>query len=225
MSRFFHHVIWSWRIVLRQKAQLMVPWLFFIAVIAIFPLSMQLSPQLLVKMAPGIVWVATLLAVLLSLQGLFADDFIDGSLQQWALRTDEWPIWVASRLLMYVVWWLIPITMVMPLVALLFGLTSYLAQVLWLSLVIGLPSILSLGAILRCLSLCVSEGGALLILLMLPLMTPVLIISTMAVSHAAMGWSPWPLLALLLAYALLSSVLTVPMCCFALRLCVAETIS
>lgn len=172
---------------LRQPTDVLNPLLFFILVITLFPLAVGPEPQLLARIAPGIIWVAALLSALLGMDRLFRFDYADGSLEQLMLM--PWPLaWLV--LAKVTVHWLLtglPLLLITPLVSLLLGLDSMVFKALLLSLLLGTPILSLVGAIGAALTVGVRKGGALLSLLVLPLYIPLLIFATGLLDAASMS--------------------------------------
>jgi heme exporter protein B len=174
------------RLALRRRADLAAALFFFVIVVSLFPLGVGPEPGRLREIAPGVLWVAALLATLLSLPRLFADDFRDGTLEQLALAPQSLGLIVFAKVLAH---WLVsglPLAMLSPLLGLQFGLSGEALAVLAVSLFIGTPALSGIGAIGAALTLGVRGGGVLVSLLILPLYTPVLIFGAGAV-EAALG--------------------------------------
>ncbi|MFD2180229.1 heme exporter protein CcmB [Veronia pacifica] len=174
-------------IAFRRQADVLNPIWFFIIVITLFPLGVGPSPQLLADIAPGIIWVAALLAALLSLERLFRDDFIDGSLEQMLLMPEPLSVLVLAKILAH---WLLtglPLLIVSPLLAVLLSLDIQTYKAVLMTLLLGTPTLSFLGAIGVSLTVGLRKGGVLLSLLILPLFIPVLIFATSAIDAAAMG--------------------------------------
>ena len=165
---------------LRQRADIFNPLWFFLIVITLFPLGIGPEPQLLARIAPGIIWVAALLAAMLSLERLFRDDFSDGALEQMMLMPHPLGLLALAKVIAH---WLL----VSPLLAILLSLDirTYLAVVATLAL--GTPVLSLLGAVGVALTAGLRKGGVLLSLLLLPLYIPVLIFATSAIDAASMG--------------------------------------
>ena len=171
----------------RSGAEVINPLWFFLIVITLFPLGIGPEPQTLARIAPGVVWVAALLASLLALERLFRDDYLDGSLEQLLLLPAPLPVIVLGKILAH---WLLtglPLLILSPLAALLLSLdfNSWLA--LALTLLLGTPTLSLLGAIGVALTVGLRRGGVLLSLLVLPLTIPVLIFATSAIDAAGQG--------------------------------------
>ncbi|MFT6926598.1 MAG: heme exporter protein B [Psychromonas sp.] len=196
-SAFFQVVAKELQGAFRHRSDILNPVWFFIIVVTLFPLGIGTDPALLQRIAPGIIWVAALLAALLSFERLFKDDFIDGSLEQ--LMLSPFPLaWLVSAKV-FAHWLLtgLPILLVSPLLAtfLAVDIDTYFA--LFLTLLIGTPILSLFGAIGVALTVGLRKGGILLSLIMLPLSIPILIFSTMAIDAASYGQSYLGLLALL----------------------------
>ena len=145
----------------RHRTQLMLPLLFFVLVISLFPLAV--SPQLSVSqdMAAGIIWVAALLATLLSLDNMFRSDFDDGTLEQLILSPYPTSILVLAKILAH---WLVtglPLIIMAPVLAILTGLSEHSMGVLIGSLVLGTPTLSLVGAIGVALTIGLKRAGAL----------------------------------------------------------------
>jgi heme exporter protein B len=175
------------KIAIRHSGDIFNPLLFFILIVTLFPLGIGPEPKVLTRIAPGIIWVAALLASMLSLERLFKADFNDGSLEQMLLSPQPLPILVLAKVFAH---WLltgVPLILVSPLLAVLLQLesNSYLALIATLSL--GTPVLSLMGAIGVALTVGLRKGGVLLSLLILPLYIPVLIFATSAMDAAGMN--------------------------------------
>ena len=174
-------------IAFRHKDDMINPLLFFIIVITLFPLSIGPETNLLARIAPGVIWVAALLAILLSLDRLFKNDYNDGSLEQ--LILSPYPLFIIVLAKVFAHWLItsLPLILVAPLLAVLLHLpeSSYLA--LFLTLLLGTPVLSFIGAIGAALTVGIKKGGVLLSLIVLPLNIPVLIFATSAIDVSAMN--------------------------------------
>ncbi|HMN83269.1 MAG TPA: heme exporter protein CcmB, partial [Burkholderiaceae bacterium] len=159
----------------RNRAEFMLIVVFFVLVTSLFPLSVNPDPALLRAIGPGICWVAALLALLLALPRLFANDHGDGTLEQLVIAPAPLPALVAGKVFAHWLGNCVPLVLLSPLIGLQFGLTGDAIVVLMLSLLLGTPVIGWLGAVAAALTLGARGGGALLALLVLPLAVPVLI--------------------------------------------------
>ncbi len=171
----------------RRRAELLQPLVFLLVVITLFPLGVGPSPQLLANIAPGVIWIAALLATVLSLDSLFRSDFDDGTLEQMVLSGQSLTLIALARTVSH---WLVaglPIVLLSPLLALWMNLPDAGQPVLIKSLLIGTPVLSLIGAIGSALTVSLKRGGQLLSLLVFPLYVPLLILATSAVSAAVAG--------------------------------------
>lgn len=189
---------------MRHRSELVNPLLFFIIVVSLFAMGIrpEQHARLLGVMAPGVIWVAALLATLLSLDGIFRSDFEDGSLEQMLLSPYPLTFLVLAKILAH---WLVtglPLLLLAPLLGVLLALPSGAMGTLMITLALGTPVLSLVGAIGVALTVGLRRGGALLSLLVLPLYVPVLIFGSKAVADSALGipvpWAPYFLGALLL---------------------------
>jgi heme exporter protein B len=174
-------------IAFRRRSEMVNPLLFFVLVTSLFPLGVGSQPKLLALMAPGVVWVAALLAALLSLDTIFRSDFEDGTLEQLLLSAQPVSVLVIAKVLAH---WLItglPLLLMAPLLGTFLGLPSQAVGTLVWSLLFGTPALSLIGAIGVALTVGLRKGGVILSLLVLPLYVPILIFGAGAVGNAAMG--------------------------------------
>ncbi|EPE2230155.1 heme exporter protein CcmB [Cronobacter turicensis] len=174
------------RLAARHRAELLNPLWFFLVVIVLFALGAGPEPQLLARIAPGVVWVAALLASLLAMDRLFRDDARDGALEQLMLLPTPLPVVVIAKVTALWVATGLPLVVLSPLAALLMGLNGHAALTLMLTLLLGTPTLSFLGALGAALTAGLRRGGILLSLIILPLAIPLLIFSTAAVDAAVM---------------------------------------
>ncbi|MCG8325429.1 MAG: heme exporter protein CcmB [Thiotrichales bacterium] len=185
MHAFTAMLVRDLRIAFRQRAEIMLPVIFFVVVVSLFPLAISPDPDVLRNIGPGIIWVAALLAVLLSLQNLFRSDYNDGSMEQIILSPYPGSLLVLARIIAQ---WCItglPMIIISPLLGLLLHLDGQTIRVLFVSLLLGIPYLNMVGAIGVALTIGLKQAGALLSLLVLPLYVPVLIFGSHAVISAA----------------------------------------
>lgn len=202
MSRFHAIVGRDLGLALRQGLDSLIAVVFFVLAVVLFPLGVGPELALLQRIAPGVLWVAALLAAMLSLERMFQADFEDGSLDLLALAPV--PLW-AVVLAKVVAHWLtsaLPLIVVAPLLAIFLNLEARGFAVLLASLALGTPTLSLLGAVGAALVLGARRGGVLLSLLMLPLYIPVLVFAVGAVEAATAGLSVEPHLSLLAAFLL-----------------------
>ncbi len=185
------------RLALRNPADSATVVLFFVLTVVLFPFGIGPEPQILARIAAGVVWVTALLACLLSFDRLFQLDAEDGSLEMLALAPAPLELVVAGKCLAH---WLttgLPLIAASPLMALMLGLPASGYTALIASLLLGTPTLSLVGAIGSALTLGARRGGVLLPLLVLPLYIPVLIFAVAAVDAAISGLAVRPHLLLL----------------------------
>ena len=192
-------------VALRQKGEVLTPLVFFVVIASLFPLGIGPESALLLRMAPGVLWVSALLAAMLSLQRLFATDHADGSLEQMALSTTPLGLLVVAKALSHFLLSGLPLVLMAPVLGLQFGLDGRALGILMLSLLLGTPTLSLIGSIGAALTLGVRGAGVLLSLLILPLYIPVLIFGAGAVEADAAGMGAGGHLSLLAALLVLSA--------------------
>ncbi|MGC5905809.1 heme exporter protein CcmB [Providencia stuartii] len=166
------------KIAFRSFSELVNPLWFFLIVITLFPLSIGREPQLLARIAVGIFWVAAVLSSLLSLERLFKDDYLDGSLEQLLLAPHPLFLTVLAKVIAH---WLVtgvPLILLSPIAALMLSFDANTLSVLAGTLLLGTPILSFIGAIGAALTVSLKKGGVLVSLLVLPLYIPVLIYAT-----------------------------------------------
>jgi heme exporter protein B len=188
------------QLALRRRVDALNTLVFFVIVVSLFPLGVGAEPALFRAIAPGVIWVAALLASMLALQRLFASDYADGTLEQLLLAPQPLGVMVAAKVTAH---WLVaglPLVIAAPLLGLQFNLPADSLGVLVLSLLLGTPTLGLIGAIGAALTLGLRSAGVLVSLLVLPLYIPVLIFGAGAVEAAASGLGAGPHLSLLGAF-------------------------
>lgn len=199
------------RLALHKRGDWVNPLVFFVMVVALFPVAMTPTPEVLAQIASSVVWVAALLAALLSLDGVFRDDVRDGSVHHWQASGapligialgKSWVHWCTSGL---------PLTLLSPVLGVMLSLSGSANLALFLSLLIGTPILSLLGTTGAALVASTRSGGVLLSVLILPLCIPVLIFAAAVVQHAQLEQpydAPLALLGGLLCMALCITPLT-----------------
>lgn len=205
----------------RKRAELLNPLLFFIMVAALFPLATTPNDQILVIIGPGIIWVAALLATLLSLTHLFKSDYQDGTLEQLTLNSLPLSLVVVGKVLAYWLIYQLPLIIMSPLLAMMFHLTMHATWILMLSLLLGTPTLSFLGAIAAGLTVGLRNAGFLLALVLLPLFVPALIFGSSAVINAQQGLLVSGQLLVLSVFFVLSATLAPVTAAYALRISLA----
>lgn len=201
---FMRDILQAWR----RRSDWLNSMVFFVIVTSLFPLGVGADPKLLKAMAPGVVWVAALLAAMLSLPRVFGTDHSDGTLDQLALAPQPLALLVLAKVSAH---WLLsglPLALVAPVLGLQFGLEGTSIALLFAALLLGTPSLSLIGAVAAALTLGVRGSGVLVALLVLPLYIPVLIFGAGAVEAWESGTAPGAYLSLLGAGLLLALALT-----------------
>lgn len=174
-------------VAMRCKTEVLTALFFFVIVTSLFPLGIGPEPALLRKIAPGVLWVAALLATMLGLHRMFAADHADGTLEQMALSPSPLALLVGGKIVSH---WLVsglPLVLIAPILGIQFDLDRAALGVLMLALLLGTPLLSLIGAIGAALTLGVRGGGVLLSLLVLPLYVPALIFGAGAVQAQMAG--------------------------------------
>ena len=202
----------------RRSSDIFSVVMFFILAVVLFPLGVGPELDTLRKIAPGIIWVAALLAAMLSLDQLFQSDADDGSLDLLLLAPIPLETIVIAKCCAH---WMVtglPLILVAPILGILLNLPLSGLAVMILTLVISTPTISLLGSVGAALTIGARRGGVLVALLILPLLTPILIMSANAVDLALVGLNYTPLIALLGAFFLICLVICPFVAAAALRL-------
>jgi heme exporter protein B len=205
---------------MRRKTEILTALFFFAIVVSLFPLGIGPELEMLRGIAPGIFWVAALLASMLALERLFQLDYQDGTLEQMLLTPQPVFLLVLAKVLAH---WLLtglPLVLLAPVLGLQYDLSAEAVQMLWWTLLLGTPSLSLIGAIGAALTLGLRGGGVLVSLLVLPLYVPVLIFGAGAVEAHLSGLGGEGHLALLGAIGLFALVLAPLAASAALRISV-----
>jgi heme exporter protein B len=191
------------RLAVRHWDQVMQPLIFFAIITTLFPLAISPALDELRRIAPGIVWVAAMLASLLALESLFRPDVEDGTMEQWVLSGQPLSLLLLAKVATH---WLLtglPLVLMSPLVGTALGMPQSVWPALMATLALGTGSLSMLGGVGAALTVSVRRGSVLLALLVLPLEMPVLIFGARAVDLAMHGEAvagPLNLLAALLLF-------------------------
>ena len=215
---FLALVVRDIRLAFRQGGAVTQTIMFFLLAVTLFPLGVGPEPAVLARIAAGVLWVAALLAAMLSLDRLFQADYEDGSLELIALARLPLPLVVLAKCLAHWATTGLPLAAAAPILALMLNLESAAMPVVVLAMVLGTPSLSLIGAVGAALTVGIRRGGVLLSLLVLPLYIPILIFGVGAVEAAAYGLSPRPHLLILGAGFLAAVALTPWASAAALRL-------
>lgn len=178
------------RIAYRRWGDVATPMLFFVIVASLFPLALSPASDTLRLIGPAVLWVAALLSTLMSLNSLYRADVDDGTMEQLALRPEPLAITMAAKSAAH---WLVtgaPLTVLAPLLGMAYYLPPDSLAALFLTLLLGTPTLCLLGSVGAALTAGTRQASGLLALLVLPLMMPVLIFGSRATDLAAIGQDP-----------------------------------
>lgn len=206
LSMFRWMIIRDLTLAWRRRTDVLSTLFFFVIVVSLFPLGIGPELELLRSIAPGVVWVAALLASMLALGRLFTSDFQDGTLEQ--LLITPQPLYLIVLAKVFALWLLtgVPLALIAPVLGIQFGLSAKTLLVLVTSLLLGTPVLGLIGSIGAALTLGLRSGGVLISLLVLPLYIPVLIFGAGAVDASILGVSAQANLSLLGALLVLTLV-------------------
>jgi len=191
----------------RRRGDWLTAQFFFIMVVSMFPIGIGPEPEMLRTIGPGVVWVAALLASLLSLERLFADDYRDGTLELMMLSPYPIALLTLGKAIAHWIINGIPLLLIAPLLGIQFNMSAEAVWILVLSLAIGTPILYLLGSIGAALTLGLRGGGALVTLLIMPLYVPALIFGAGAVEGVLSGTGSEAHLSLLGAFLMMSLLL------------------
>jgi heme exporter protein B len=175
--------------IFRYYHELIYPLLFLILAIILFPLSISADPILLKKISAGIYWVVVLFLVLLMLDQLFRNDWKEGDLEQLILLPNELSIVLFIKLLVFCLVICMSLFIVTPILSLSLFIPIMALKTLYLTILLGTPTLIFLGGIARALTLGLRQSGLLIILIIIPFYIPVLIFASSAVALASLGLS------------------------------------
>lgn len=206
------------RLAWRRRVDLMLPPAFLLAVVSLFPLAVGPEPEMLRRMAAGVVWACALLAAMLSVAQLHAGDFADGSLEQLLLAGQGATVIAAAKAAAH---WSVsglPLAVLAPLAGALLGMPGELLPVLAFSLLLGTPVLSLLGSLAAALTLGLRNATLLVVLLVLPLAVPVLVFGAGAVAAADGGQAPTGHYSMLGALLIVTVLTAIPATAAALQL-------
>jgi len=168
----------------RNPSSFLNPIMFFVISISLFPIAISPDAQTLMNIAPGIIWVITMLSVLLSLNSLFHYDYDNGVLEQIVISHHPLPLILLAKTTAHWILSGLPIILLSPFLGIALFLDSKSIYILMLTLFLATPCLSLLGSIGASLVVSIKNSGMLLSLLILPLYIPILIFATNAVSQA-----------------------------------------
>jgi len=190
----------------RRRADVLATLFFFIIVVSLFPLGIGPERETLRTIAPGVVWVAALLASMLSLGRIFGNDYQDGTLEQLLLTPQPVYLVVLAKVLAHWIVSEVPLVLIAPVLGLQFGLSQNGLAIVVVSLLLGTPVLSVIGSVGAALTLGLRAANVLVALLVLPLYIPVLIFGSGAVQASVTGSDPQAWLLLLAATLIVSLV-------------------
>ncbi len=187
----------EWLLAVRHWQALLQPLFFVALLLAIVPFAVGVDALLLRQIGPGILWIATTLAVFIHAEKAFKSDFEDGSLAQFWLSGHSFFGYLGAKIIVTMATLIVPIIITLPVLGILYDLTWEIILLLAITLALGAPSLLLLALLGSAMTLSISRGAILLILISFPLYLPVLIFALSALAAAAEGFSPVGQLAML----------------------------
>lgn len=188
----------------RQIRFLINSCLFLLVFLLMFPLTLKPEISLLRTIAPGLVWMAILLSMLLSAERLFQQDYEQGVMEQWLVSGQSLPLLVSAKVIAHWFFNLLPLLILCPLVALLFSLSAWETWILALTILSGTPALLFLCALVAAFGVGINQRGVLMALILLPLTLPLLIFGSGTLNIAMQDLPVSGYLALLLAMSLIA---------------------
>lgn len=186
----------------RQPRLVINSLLFFIMIAVFLPLTMPADPVLLKAIAPGILWIALLVAMLLASEQLFQGDFDSGVLEQFLIAAPSFTLFIAAKILVHWLLIILPVLIFCPLLGLLFHFSLKADLMLMISLVAGSPALIALAALAASFGLSLDQKGTLMGLLLFILALPIMITGSNTFATFLQGFPVSPWLAILTAISL-----------------------
>lgn len=177
----------EWQLMFRNTSSLIQPLVFFIIIALLFPFSLPAESNLLQQIGGGVIWVAAVLAVLLSLESMFYTDYHDGTLEQWLIHPRSLPLAMLGKVLAHWTATGLILALFSPLLCLTFNIPVTQIWVLFVGLMLGTPSLSLIGAIGAALTVTLRRGGVLIAIIILPLYIPILIFGAGMLTQASIG--------------------------------------
>ena len=177
----------EWQLMFRNTSSLIQPLVFFIIIALLFPFSLPAENNLLPKIGGGVIWVSAVLATLLSLEGMFRADYIDGTLEQILIQPRSLELAMLGKALAHWSATGLILTLFTPVLCITFDLPLAQFWVLFIGLLLGTPSLSLIGAIGAALTVTLQRGGVLIAIIILPLYIPILIFGAGMLSQSAQG--------------------------------------
>ncbi len=190
MLKLFRFIFYTELVLhLRRSQEWLYPLGFFVIMISLFPLALGPDEALLQKLIPGCIWIAALLASLLSIEHVFFTDLEDGNIEQLLLNPTPFSLILLGKLAAQWIVTELPLIALTPVLGGLFHLSASAIVALCFSLLVGTPILILIGSLGVALTLGLRQQGVLLGLLILPLVTPVLIFGVNIVQQSQAGFS------------------------------------
>lgn len=196
----------EWLLQVRQLRLIVNSNLFFLMTLVFFPLTLPPDSALLRTLAPGLIWIVTLLSLFLSSERLLQQDYDDGVIEQWLVSGFPMQWFMTAKIIMHWLSSVTPMLLFCPVLALLFALNIREMISVMLSLLCGTPAILSLCAVASAFSTGLKQKGVVMALILLPLAIPIMIFGSAAIAAALQGLAISGFLALLLAMSIVAMV-------------------
>jgi heme exporter protein B len=213
-SQFKVEMLMRWR----KKSDLFQPVVFFMMIMCLFPLAVNVPKHTLTLLAPGIIWVVLLLGSLLSCESLFREDYYDGSLLSVSLSPQPLWLYVIAKISVLCIAVIIPLMLTVPVLVLMYSMPVSVIPILMLSVIIGGLSLCLIGAIGAALTVSIDQKSLLTGLLVLPLYIPVLIFASSMVSMSIDGHSVQFNVLILASFSLFSMIIAPVSITYALKL-------
>ena len=207
----------EWLSLLRRKQDTLNALLFFVIVITLFPLGVDPSAEFLSPASGGIIWCATALAVLMSVEGMYKEDYNDGSMEQWLSSGLALSILVFLKVIAQWLVVVLPLLLALPILAQMLFLPTADLGVVMLSILLGTPALFFIGSIGAALTVSMRRGAVLMLLLILPLYIPVIIFATGAIRASQLDMPFSGQLAILAAISLVSLALSPVMAAISIK--------
>jgi len=177
----------EWQLMFRNTSALIQPLVFFIIIALLFPFSLPAESALLQRIGGGVIWVSAVLATLLSLEAMFRSDYQDGTLEQWLIQPRSLELAMLGKTMAHWTATGFLLALFSPVLSVTFDIPSDQTWVLFLSLLLGTPSLSLIGAIGAALTVTLHRGGVLIAIIILPLYIPILIFGAGMLSQTAQG--------------------------------------
>lgn len=212
-------MIRDFKVGMRNRSEILMPLVFFLIIISLFPLGLGLENQkLLLAAAPAILWIAALLSTILVLDRVFKNDFEDGSLEQMAISGESLYFIILGKMLSHWILTGLPLVIFSPILAVMLGFTLTQSFYVALILLVGTPLLSLIGAMCVALIVGLRQAGLLLSIITLPLYVPVLLVGVQLISRLEEGHSLSSLMLILVGGDLAAIILAPLVTTFAIRM-------